>query len=283
MPPNTPNVKEPYYLFSIDLEDIRYLIAEGERYPGRVEAMTDRYLEFLDQNGMKATFFVVGQVAKHHPGLIRRIAAAGHEIGTHTNRHVPLDKQDRRTFKDDLCESIGHILSAGASEVVGFRAPVFSLTRETQWAYEVLRELGFIYSSSVLPAKNPLYGWPEFGGAIQKINGIWELPMSLIPFKPLGIPFAGGVYFRILPDFVILRIFRHYQSKNRPVLGYFHPYDIDHEQGRFMHPGINNSRLYNRLMYLRRKSLLPRMQKMLERSQSTIIPYREYVRTVLSN
>ena len=268
------------YLFSIDLEDIRYQVHGGEKYPQRIEPMTEKYLHFLRENGMKTTFFVVGEVAKRHPALIRQIAAQGHEIGTHTNHHIPLDRHDQKSFRDDLKESVQRLLDAGAREVVGFRAPIFSMIQTTQWAYEILAELGFVYSSSVLPAKNPLYGWPEFGQGIKKMSGVWELPMSLIPFKLASLPFAGGVYFRVLPDFLIRRLMRHYHSSQLPILGYFHPYDIDDKQDRFMHPGINNSHFYNWLMYWRRKSVLPRVQKMLDHNRSVIIPYVEYVRTL---
>ena len=105
---------------------------------------------------------------------------------------------------------------AGAKDVRGFRAPIFSLTAATAWAYPVLRELGFSYSSSVLPAKNPFYGWPGFGPEPRLMEGIWELPMSVARFGPYVVPPAGGVYFRVLPRPLVLRAEEIYVDPGRP-------------------------------------------------------------------
>jgi polysaccharide deacetylase family protein (PEP-CTERM system associated) len=256
------------FLFSIDLEDVRDWMADGQRYAERVPAMTERYLEFLRRHGKKATFFVVGDVARRYPALIRAIAQEGHELACHTDRHVPLERLNAQELKQDLQRN--RELLPG--EVVGFRAPIFSLMAATAWAYEVLAELSFRYSSSVLPAKNPLYGWEGFGQECRRIHGVLEIPVTLLPLGGLTVPFGGGVYFRALPWPVLRWAFR---SSRQAVTSYFHPYDIDEGQERFMHPGIRDRRWYNWLMYYNRGSVFPKLERILEMGFD-IVPYREF-------
>lgn len=249
------------YLFSVDLEDVRTMFPGGERFRPRVPAMTERFLEVLERCGARGTFFVVGSVARAYPWLVREIAGAGHEIACHTDAHLPLDRMDAAALRDDLRRNVDALLAAGAPPPRGFRAPVFSLTGTTAWAYEVLEELGFAYSSSVLPAANPLYGWPGFGSAPRRIGGVLELPMTVLPAGPLRVPFGGGVYFRVLPWAALSWAFRWHLRRGLPVLGYLHPYDADEEQELFMHPGIGGSRVYNALVYHNRGAVFPRLER----------------------
>lgn len=267
------------YLFSIDLEDIRFLLKDGNSYPERVSINTKRYLDWLDKKGAKCTFFVVGNIAKAYPLLVKEIYDRGHEIACHTNMHIPLDKQTPEEFKRDIEQNLASLKACGVENITGFRAPIFSLTQETDWAYDILKELGFTYSSSILPAKSPLYGWKAFGKEPKTLtNGLMEIPMSVGNFGPLTVPYAGGVYFRILPSFLIRKKFRKEIAK-KPVLGYFHPYDIDFDQERFMMPGINNSKLYNYLMYFNRKNVFKRLNKLVK-NDIEIIRYDTYVKKI---
>ena len=142
------------YLFSVDVEDARLMVPNGQRYRPRVEPMTLRYLDWLDRYGFSATFFVVGDIARNHPDLVREIARRGHELGCHSNRHVPLDQQTPSEFREDLVACLEALARCDAGPVVGYRAPTFSLTQRTQWAYEILAAHGIQYSSSVLPVPN---------------------------------------------------------------------------------------------------------------------------------
>lgn len=269
-----------YFLFSVDLEDVRHRMPDGERYEARVPLMTERYLQFLERRHMKATFFIVGDVAKKYPQLVKEIVQAGHEVGCHTHSHIPLTEQTKETFRADMDENMEHLFNAGVAALYGFRAPVFSLTEKTQWAYEVLIELGFVYSSSVLPAKNPLHGWEKFGREFKLLqNSIWELPITLYP-KYFSLPCAGGVYLRMLPFWLTQRAFEYYGNRGIPVLSYFHPYDIDHEEKPFMFPDANGNRIFNQLMYINRKSVLGKLEKIIEAGWE-IIPYHEYVKKYL--
>jgi len=244
------------WFFSVDVEDPRDDLIGGNRYPPRVPLLTERYLDVLRRNGGRGTFFVVGKVARRHPGLIRSLVSEGHEIGLHSDVHVPLHRQDRRSFRDDLLRGLDSLEAAGAGRIRGYRAPCFSLTERTAWAYEVLRELSFGYSSSVLPARNPLNGWPGFGEAPRCVDGIVEIPVSLLPI--LRVP-LGGLYFRVLPKAVIEKAIALRARGGASVLTYHHPYDADPDQP-FPHPHFARWSIYGLLMRRGRGAMLRRLE-----------------------
>lgn len=260
------------YLFSIDLEDVRRDVKDGHQYRDAVESNTIKYLDWLDKYNAQCTFFTVGEIAENYPSLIKEIQNRGHELACHSMHHIPLDKLNPNEFEKDLGANIEALIKAGAMDIKGFRAPVFSLTKKTSWAYAILKKLGISYSSSVLSAANPLYGWKEFGKEQKVIDGVWEMPVSLTKIGPKELPFGGGVYFRVLPWFITNSAFK----SSTEVIGYFHPYDLDVDQEKFMHAGINNSNFFNHLMYRNRKKLLPRLDKLMQDNWN-IITYQEYL------
>ena len=243
------------YLFSLDVEDPRDLMADGARYPARVPALTDAYLDLLRRHGGRGTFFFTGSVARRHPGLVRTVAAEGHEVGCHSDAHLPLARQDRAAFREDLLRNLDALAAAGAGPVRGYRAPCFSLTEETGWAHEALAGLGFLYSSSVLPARNPLHGWAGFGEAPRRIGGIVELPVTLLGFPRVPL---GGLYFRLLPAPLLRRALAARAKAGEAVLGYHHPYDIDADQP-YPHPDFAAWSPYGVAMRIGRRRVLPRL------------------------
>lgn len=252
------------------------MIAEGERYAPRVAANLDRYLEVLDRQRVRCTFFTVGEIASRQPELVAMLASRGHEVACHGDEHIPLERLGREGFRDDLRRAVDALERAGAGPVSGFRAPVMSLTPRTPWAHEVLAELGFAYSSSVVPAGTALYGWPGFPSACVRTDaGVWEIPVSVLGGRH-GVPFLSGVYFRLLPFPLVRAAFRRALDAGRPAAGYLHPYDVDTEQERFLHPGLGGSRLLNRLMYWRRGSVCARLERLLC-DGAEVMPYRDYV------
>ena len=271
------------FLFSVDLEDVRLGLVNPDDYLKRVPENTYRFLDWLNKYNFKCTFFTVGNITKIYPSLVREIVMEGHEIAAHTNSHIPLDKLSKAEFKKDLQENIEALQKSGSNEIIGFRAPIFSLIESTKWAYEILEDLNFKYSSSVLPAKNPLYGWEEFGEAPKKVNdSLIELPMTVGNFAHLNVPYAGGIYFRSLPNFMIKNKIKRNNTelkKNLPLLGYFHPYDIDSLQERFMHPGINNNKFYNKLMYYNRDKVFSRLDNIIKLGYE-VLRYDEYVKNI---
>jgi polysaccharide deacetylase family protein (PEP-CTERM system associated) len=272
----------PTFLFSVDLEDVRDMIPDGQRYAERVPVNTGRLLDFLAAHGARCTFFTVGDVARRYPDLLRRIADAGHEIACHGDVHTPLDRLEPASFRADVECCLASFARAGIRDVTGFRAPMGSLTAETTWAYPVLRELGFAYSSSVHAAPSPLYGWPGFGEDVPKpMDGVWEVPPTLTGLPLLNVPLVGGVFLRTIPFPAILALYRRRLARRGLVVAYLHPYDVDHEQERFMHPEIDDSRLFNWLMFWNRKDVFRRLDRLFGHG-ARVVPFREYVRDVLS-
>ena len=265
------------YLFSVDLEDVRFGMKDGLRYRERVPSNTYAYLEWLRKHKFTCTFFVVSDVAEAYPSLIQEIASEGHEVACHGYRHVPLDQQTPEAFKRDTARAIEALLKAGVDRIDGMRAPNFSMTERTRDRYPIMEALGFTYSSSVLPARSPLYGWKAFGARAQLVGPrLVEVPMTVARVGPVTVPFAGGIYFRVLPGMLIMRYSKRHLKSEEPFCGYFHPYDIDVEQEHFMHPGIKNNRIYNSLMYRNRRHVFSRLDRLVAHGFS-VSTYREQV------
>lgn len=255
-------------LLGIDLEDVRDHVPNGSRYQDRLGFNVERILRFLDDHQTKATFFTVGLVARRLPGLVKTIADEGHELASHSDRHVQLNKLTPEEFSSDLKRSIDALEQVGSHRVSGFRAPTFSLTPSCEWAYDAFVQNNLLYSSSILAAKNPLFGWPGFGTQPRRMRpGLIEIPVSLHRAPLPRLPLLGGVYLRVLP-FSLTRIslFRH--NRELPVTSYMHPYDIDQDQERFMHPDLNGNRLMNWLMYQNRNKTLVRLSRIMNSCRS---------------
>ena len=263
------------FLFSIDLEDVRDFIPDGHHYREAVPVNTLKYLDWLDKIASKATFFIVGKTACDYPDLIREIIRRGHETACHTDTHIHVTKHTPDSFRKD-CESFLNTMHGlGATSIIGFRAPTFSMTEQSRWAYGILQEFGFKYSSSVLPSTNPMFGWPEFKGE-GFYDGIYELPMNIGTW-PVKVPFGGGVYFRFLPTFILNSQAKTTFADNKAVLSYFHPYDIDVDQERFMHPHLNDSKLLNWLMYVNRGKVFSKAESLMKNNKAKVMRYDEYL------
>ena len=168
-------------VFTLDLEDHRPDDSAELRFP----AVTDELLDDLETWGVIGTVFVVGEIVRDHPDLVARVAARGHEVGLHGATHTPLPDVGAETFRTVTAEATDRLAQTIQAPVHGFRAPIFSLVPDSAWAPEILTELGFVYSSSVLPAHNPLYGWP---GAPDEpfrwSSGLIEIPSPTFGFGP---------------------------------------------------------------------------------------------------
>ncbi len=245
---------------------------------GTLPGLTATILGFLRARQLKATFFVVGAVAEAHPELIEAIAADDHEVALHTCHHTPLPELDARTFELDVrkgVETLARFTPDG--RVRGFRAPFFSLSRSTSWAFDVLKDSGFVYDSSVLPIWHPVCGW--FAGQSKFIsrleNGLWSVPVSVLSLTArLGIPVGGGVYLRLLPEFVNHWAAKRYDAVGQPLNVYVHPYDIapDAPTGQV----FGHNALLNSVLRVRRAQMLPRLGRLIEGRRSwRVIDYLE--------
>ena len=262
-----------YHLLSIDLEDIQRMSKRESNNPSRIYEVMNRCLNYLNKKGIKLTIFVVGDLAKQVPSLIREIIAEGHEIGCHSQHHLPLDKLTLKEFKYDLIENVEVLKNLGAERVEGFRAPFLSLIDSTKWAWEILAESGFKYSSSVLPGKNPLYGWEAFAKMPVKLSvGLWELPVSVTRKLFINVPFSSGSYLRILPKPLILHFCRWYEKRCFPLTSYIHPYDIDEHQEKLE---ILENPFSNWLLYYNLKSTQDKINCLLKKFQ--VIRFTDYI------
>ena len=212
--------------FTFDLEDHRPRPEWPKRYPD----ITRKLLDFLDARRITATVFVLGRLAREEPALIAEIARRGHEIGFHSFAHRHLTRESPATLAKELSEYRACLEDLVGQPVLGYRAPAFSLTRDSVWATELIRDAGFAYSSSVLPAASPLFGFP--GAPRQPFlwpNGLLEIPAPVARLGPLEFPFLGGFYLRYLPSWFIRRCLRQGQPDQCYWL-YCHPHDFDDEE-----------------------------------------------------
>jgi polysaccharide deacetylase family protein (PEP-CTERM system associated) len=227
--------------FTLDLEDYLPPPNPAPRYPQIME----RVIDFLDGQGVKGTFFVVGRIAREQPDLVRRLANKGHEIACHSAHHIPLNKENPVRFRGETADTKALLEDLTGAEVTGYRAPIFSLTPASRWALPLLQEMGFSYSSSVMPMANPLYGFP---GAPRRPfrwkNSLLELPCPVGRIGPVTLPFLGGIYMRYLPLFLIRHLLRR-TSSGEGNWTYCHPYDFDPEQpfARMEHASLITSLL----------------------------------------
>lgn len=235
-------------IFTLDLEDHRPSDVYEKRYP----SVTRAILDFLDERNISATVFVLGQLAADEPDLIREIGNRGHEIAFHSFAHVPLTQESPERFRSETAEHKKRLEDLVGQSVIGFRAPIFSLTPASNWAVDVISELGFGYSSSVLPAKNPLYGFPGAPALpFRWPNGLLEFPVPLARIGPFAIPFLGGIYLRYLPSWLV-QYFLKSGAGQQCYWSYCHPYDFDHEEAYFRIPGT--SAIVSILLWFNRKS-----------------------------
>lgn len=224
-------------ILTVDVEDW-YMTTDiscwGE-FEDRIVASTERMLSILGNT--KATFFVLGYVAEHHPELISRIHESGHELGTHGYSHKPIQSQTPDQFEEELLKSMEIIESITGVKIRGHRACHASVMKSTAWSIDIMERCGIEYDSSVFPVRTPLYGVPDaplFPYRISSKNicedseeGIYEFPLSVYKLPYKNIPISGGFYLRLFPYWFIKNSIRRINEKGKPAVMYLHPWEID--------------------------------------------------------
>jgi len=207
-------------------------------FESRVERSVDLLLSILSHGGAKGTFFTLGEIAAGHPSVVRSIAAEGHEIACHGDRHEDVYRLSRREFRADIRRAKSRLEDLTGEPVIGYRAPNFSIRADQPWVYETLIEEGFRYDSSTFPILHDRYGRP---GAPRFPYGIWRSGLAWLTEFPIGtarilgvnLPIGGGGYFRLSPFDLIRRGIHHVNTHDRqPVMFYFHPWELDPGQPR---------------------------------------------------
>ena len=230
---------------SVDLEDYFHAQALAPAAPReawdqlepRCERATDALLAMFAEARARATFFALGWVARRSPGLVRRIVAAGHELASHGMEHARVDRQDRARFREDVAASRALLEDISGTRVAGYRAPCFSIGSGQFWAYPILAEEGYAYSSSLYPVRHDAYGLP---GAPRgpfrprEAPGLVELTLPTVALAGHDLPAGGGGFFRLLPyaasRWAIGRVNR---VEGRASIFYIHPWELDPGQPRF--------------------------------------------------
>lgn len=212
--------------------------AAWDAQPPRVERNTALLLDLFHRHNRKATFFILGYVAKRFPQLARSIADAGHEVASHGSGHDRLHRLDRATFREDLLSSKKLLEDQTGKPVAGYRAPTFSVVRQTAWAIDVLAEAGFRYDSSIFPVMHHWYGVPDaprqpfYVRSSAQGAALLEVPPLTWRIFGRNMPVAGGGYFRLLPLAFMRRGLEQARQQERPAVLYFHPWEFDPDMPR---------------------------------------------------
>jgi polysaccharide deacetylase family protein (PEP-CTERM system associated) len=251
--------EQPPVILSFDVEEhYRIEAAVGLECPNelkrvyadRMEATTRRLLDQLAAAETPATFFIVGQIAETHPQLVRDIAAAGHEVASHGYDHRRVHRFTPPTFREDIRRSKDALEQAAGTRVEGYRAPTFSVVRETAWAIDVLAECGLTYDSSIFPVRHDRYGIPDAPRtpflAVGHAATILELPPATYRVLGQNLPVAGGGYFRLFPLVVMRAGLSQLRRKTVPPVGmlYFHPWEFDPGQPKLPLKRLSRWRTY---------------------------------------
>ncbi len=245
---------------TIDVEDYFHVSAfEGvvvreqwDQFESRVCGNTERLLRIFEAHGVRATFFVLGRVAEQFPALVADIVAGGHEIASHGYDHRLVYSQTASAFREDVRRAKGQLEALTGCPVDGYRAPSYSITARTPWAFDVLIEEGHRYDASVFPIRHDRYGIPDAPRHAHVISrpagSLVEAPGSTVRLGPLNLPMAGGGYFRLLPYWwTRWGIRRVNQVEGRPAIFYLHPWEIDPEQPRLPASRLGRFRHYRNI------------------------------------
>jgi polysaccharide deacetylase family protein (PEP-CTERM system associated) len=231
--------------FSTDVEDYfqveslrhRCPRSRWESFEDRTEASTDRVLALLDRHGARGTFFVLGWTAERHPELVRRIAAAGHEIASHGYGHELIYRQTPETFREDVRRTRALLEDISGRAVTGYRAPSYTIVARTRWALPILAEEGYRYDSSIFPIRRLRYGMPDAPRWPHRISlgdsgSLAEFPLPTVRFGPVNVPATGGAYLRLFPLGFQTRALKRFVKQDRPFVINVHPWELDPDQPR---------------------------------------------------
>ena len=273
------------HILSVDVEDyfqVEAFVREVPRrawgnWPSRVVENTRKILNLLERHGVHGTFFFLGWVANRFPGLVREVQAQGHELACHSYWHRRVYSLSPSEFREDVRISKDAIEQAGGVPVYGYRAPSWSINRDSLWALDILAEEGIRYDSSIYPIRHDLYGIPDaprFACVYRCRDGreLTEVPPPTVRIAGFNFPAAGGGYLRIFPFLYTEWVFRTFEQHYRkPVVTYFHPWEVDPQQPRIPAGFKSRFRHYTNIGIVEsRLSLL--LQKYLFQPIATALP-----------
>ena len=265
------------HALTVDVEDainqaMRNFFGQEMEPTHRVTDNTMRLLDLFAEFDTKATFFILGEVAATHPGLIKEIALQGHELGIHGYSHARYTRLSRVEVKEEITRAKKLVEDISGVEVIGHRAPEFSINQNNLWVLDILLAAGIRYDSSIFPAESGRYGWKGFTKDIDWLNlesgeRIIEAPMSSMRVMGKEIPACGGGYLRAFPYSFTRQAFKTI-GKSRPVNLYLHPYEIDPPPfQQFYMDEVSHSSLKSRMKlngyWFNRSTVMPKLRKLL--------------------
>jgi polysaccharide deacetylase family protein (PEP-CTERM system associated) len=256
---------------TVDVEDYFQVSAfeahvdksQWQTLPGRVEDNTLRILDLFAAHQVQATFFILGWVAQRYPGLVKEIVNAGHEIASHGWEHVRVNTQTAGEFRSDIERTRKLLQDISGEPVIGYRAASYSIGAGESWAWEQLAEAGYLYSSSIVPIRHDLYGFPGAPRfAFDTAGGrLLEIPITTVSLAGRNVNCGGGGWFRLFP-YIFSRwaLARVNQVEQQPGIFYFHPWEIDPHQPRPENLGLKTRFRH----YLNLDRTLGRLERLLE-------------------
>jgi polysaccharide deacetylase family protein (PEP-CTERM system associated) len=259
---------KPMHCLSFDVEEYFQVSAfesplirsKWGQFESRICKSIDKILELLGQRDVRATFFVLGWVAERYPHIVRSIASEGHEIASHGYGHELLMDQTPMAFREDIRKAKQIIEDIVGQGVYGYRAPSFSITKDTLWALPILVEEGYLYDSSVFPIVHDRYGLPNANPLIHQLRTdagyLCEVPPSTIDIFGVRLPVAGGGYFRLFPYSILQNLLRRIESMGHPLVMYLHPWEFDPDQPRMQGAITSRVRHYINLQKTERRFCL---------------------------
>lgn len=226
--------------FTVDVEDY-YMSPEcipfsaWESFPSCIHTGMERCLHLLDETGAKATFFYVGWLAERYPEIVRWAFERGHEIATHTYNHTFVTTLNEQEYEDSLVRSLDILRSiVPEADVIGHRAPAFSLERSKPWQADVLRRHGIRYDSSINPHSTYLYGEAGAPRFPYRWRGVLEMPPATLSLWGRTMPVGGGGTLRLYPSWYLRWARRRYLAEGHPPVIYMHPWEFVPE-----HPALD--------------------------------------------
>ena len=227
-----------YSTLSIDWEDFGQLLGMyhfneiTEPVDGSIERQTEIMLDLLDETGNKATFFILGMLAKYRPLLVKNIASRGHEIALHGQNHKAMFTMSPEEAKRDIEENLDIVTNITGEKVYGYRAPFFSVNETNLYLLEILADLDLTYDSSIFPKKMPRYGIEDFNDKdalylLPNAKQIVELPLTVANYFNKKWPVSGGGYIRLMPKALVNKVFRDFNKLQKDSMIYMHPYEFD--------------------------------------------------------
>jgi polysaccharide deacetylase family protein (PEP-CTERM system associated) len=281
--PATASVSSIRHIMSVDVEDYFHVEAfagvvpreSWNRYPCRVVDNCNRLLDIFDRYGVKATFFMLGWVADRFPAMVREVHNRGHELACHSFWHLKVDSLTPSQFRADTRQACDAIGQAASVRVSGYRAPTWSISKRSPWAFDILGEEGFEYDSSIYPIRHDLYGTPgasryPYAHVCKDGRRLMEFPPATAKIAGMNFPAAGGGYLRILPLAYTSWVFTQFERAGQPLVLYLHPWEIDPAQPRIRGPLKSRFRHYTNLHRTEN-----RLHALLQRYR--FVPFRDHL------